>query len=279
MADATFKARCQLLRKRGCTLNEIVSATQRSKTTVYFHIKNIPLSRKRRREINRANSLRVIEFSRGRKGKSSRAFRQFHAWNKHMVSLLAHLLFDGEITYNGCIYNNRSISLINNVELAFTIIYDYPPIYWVNKDNVLRISYNNVALAAYIREKAQQLLNEIESLPIELQQVFLKAFFDDEGCISFEPKRGKRAVRGYQHNKTTLHIVRNLLKIFGIASKIQGSVEIVITGRNNIKRFAQEINFSPGVCVNGNRSNSTWKQSLEKREILRRALASYQTTN
>lgn len=45
--------------------------------------------------------------------------------------------------------------------------------------------------------------------------------------------------------------------------------------KKNLDLFAAEINFSPGVCVNGNRSNSAWKESLEKREILRRALASY----
>jgi len=54
------------------------------------------------------------------------------------------------------------------------------------------------------------------------------------------------------------------------------NIEIKITSRENIARFAREINFSPGVRVNGQRSNSIWKQSLEKKEILRRALVSYQ---
>jgi hypothetical protein len=86
-----------------------------------------------------------------------------------------------------------------------------------------------------------------------------------------------RRVRGYQHSYDILLIVKKLLTEFNIPSKIDSAqTEIKITRRENISRFAREVNFSPGVRVNGNRSNSIWKRHLEKREILRLALASYQ---
>ncbi|OGG72878.1 hypothetical protein A3A38_01555 [Candidatus Kaiserbacteria bacterium RIFCSPLOWO2_01_FULL_53_17] len=66
-----------------------------------------------------------------------------------------------------------------------------------------------------------------------------------------------------------------MLSDFNIESRIQLPNEIVSVGKENLLKFEKEIGFSPGVRINGKRSNSIWKQSLEKREILRRAIASY----
>jgi len=272
MADFKFKTKCQELRQQGFSLNEIIIATGKPKTSVYFHIKNIPVAVKRREEFIRVSTERIVALNRSRKGVSNRTFNQFTGWTPCSVSLLAHLIFDGSIRYYGCVYYNRNNALIRHVQTCFKAIYNFPPSVYYWKE-VERICYSNVALAAYMHTKANSLLLEIEKLPIELKRTFLRAFYDDEGSVRFQGTM--RAVRGYQHNLAILVLIQKLLQDFGIESSIQGTIEIVISKKKNLDLFAAEINFSPGVCVNGNRSNSVWKESLEKREILRRALASY----
>ncbi|MDO8518336.1 MAG: hypothetical protein Q7S26_03545, partial [bacterium] len=73
----------------------------------------------------------------------------------------------------------------------------------------------------------------------------------------------------------TLELIKELLFDFTISSKIKKPNEVVISGKENLKKFQKEINFSRGVRINGGRSNSRWKESLEKRHILQQALGSY----
>ena len=71
-------------------------------------------------------------------------------------------------------------------------------------------------------------------------------------------------------------LIHQLLNNFGIDSKVDEKYnEVVITRRKNLERFYKKINFSLGIFVNSKRSNSIWKKSLEKRQILRNALDSY----
>lgn len=250
--------------------------TGRPKTSVYFHIRDIPLSPEKTRFAREASGKRIRLFPLGRKGKSNRAFKTIKTWDKPAVFVLAHLLFDGDMRYASCSYNNRSAALIQRFISAMKMFYAYEPS--ARRDpasGVRRISYYNVALAAHLRQKSQELLREIRMLPAELQYEFIQAFFDDEGCVEFRQKE-RRRVRGYQKNIAVLGLVQILLDGFGIRSRIHLPNEIVITGKQNLLRFQNKIGFSPGVRVNGNRSNSTWKKHIEKRRILQSAVASYE---
>ena len=271
-----FKERCITLRKQDYTLNEIVKITGRPKTSVHFHIQHIQLSQDKQRAISEANRKRILEISINRKGVSARKFRKFTGWNECRVSLISHLLFDGEIKHGGCVYNNRNLALIGMVQKQMSQVYDFEPKpYFNNITGVNRISYFNVALSAYFKEKSINLIEHVVSMPINLKREFLKAFFDDEGCMDFRPKRNLRRVRGYQKDNRILYIVQKLLLDFKILSKIQKPNEIVIGGKENLERFRKQINFSQGVRINGNRSNSIWKKSLEKRVLLDQAIKSF----
>lgn len=271
-----FKQQCTDLRKKDHTLPEIVRITGRSKTSIYFHIKNIPLSASKQVQIKNNTRKRAIQIAKFKKGKSLRSFKAFPNWDIDTVCLVAHLIFDGEIKQYGCAYNNRSNALISKVERKMKYIYNFSPKRYRNSDTgVIRISYYNVALANYLKERSQQLLNAILDLPKEHKREFLKAFFNDEGCIDFKPKKNSRRVRGYQKDTTILEIVQKLLRDFNIYAQIQLPNEIVISKKDNLLKFQEEINFSPGVKVNGNRSNSVWKKHIEKRSILRDAMDSY----
>lgn len=211
-----------------------------------------------------------------RKGTSARSFRTFDYWNARNVSLISHLLFDGEIKHSHCTYHNRNIALIKSVEKCMQDIYEFEPKRYFNKaTGVSRISYFNVALAVYVKEKAGQLLREVTGLSADLKREFLRSFFNDEGCMDFRPEKNTRRIRGYQKDVEILKIIRQLLLDFDIQSFIREPNEIVIAHKENLIKFQKEIAFSPGVRINGSRSNSIWKQSLEKRLILRRAIASY----
>lgn len=251
--------------------------TGRSKGSVYFHIKAMPLSEKKRKEISAANARRAVSVAGARKGISTRSFTGFSEWDTDIVLLVAHLLFDGEISRVRCVYNNRSQTLLDRVEGLMQKVYLYEPRRYINqKTGVQRISYNNVALAAFMRGKSRELLEEVPILPPSLQREFLRAFFDDEGCMDFRPTRNLRRVRGYQKNREILFLVQKLLRNLGIEAAVQGENEVVIRGKENLVRFQKELDFSPGVRINGNRSNSIWKESLEKRELLRRAIDSFE---
>ena len=275
---SSFKSTCVALREKGHTLQEIVDITGRSKTTVYFHIRNLPLSPEREAQRRYLAGVRIREFAIARTGKSERVYKPFATWTPDLVMLVAHLLFDGEIQKNGCAYNNRSEALLQRVEDFMRLVYEFEPKRYTNKlTGVKRIAYHNVALGAYFSGKSQELTRQITSMPKEMKRSFLKAFFDDEGCMDFNMKGNRKRVRGYQKDTRILELISGLLTDFNIDSRVIMPNEVTIVGKPNLMRFQKEIGFSPGVRINGNRSNSVWKEHLEKRELLQRAIDSYRT--
>ncbi|MHB1163366.1 MAG: LAGLIDADG family homing endonuclease [Minisyncoccota bacterium] len=271
-----FKTQCVTLRNKGYSINEIMEVTGRAKSSIHTHIKGIPLSKERMKQYRESSGKWIRKFALARKGKSVRSFRTFDTWSADTVLLVAHLLFDGEIAKAKCVYNNRSKALIERVESLMRERYDFEPKWHQNKETgVWRISYHNVALSAYLNKKSKELLREIKKTPLNLRREFIRAFFDDEGCMDFRPKNNSRKVRGYQKDVQILGIIKSLLADFGITARIVLPNEVVIVGKENLMRFEQEINFSRGVCMNGNRSNSRWKKHVEKRELLRQAIVSF----
>jgi len=274
----TFKQKCITLRKQDRSLLEIAKITGRPKTSVYFHIRDIPLSSDKLKKVHQLNLQHLTRVAESRRGKSARGFKTFDTWNTEKVSLVAHLLFDGEIKRYGCFYNNRNKMLLDRVERHMKELYAFPPARYYNQlTGVSRISYFNVALGAYVMQKADELLLEIKKMPTDTKRSFLQAFFDDEGCMDFRPSTNSRRIRGYQKDTGILKLVSSLLSDFGIESNFQKPNEVVISGKENLLNFQKEINFSPGVFINGNRTNSIWKKHLEKRDLLDRAISSFKS--
>jgi len=273
------------MRRSNATLGEIISATGLSKTTVFYHVRDIPKTKAllgRISTINSANSkfarlaLNKAGFGKGKSFKTY-PYNKPNQWTPDFVMLVAHLMFDGEINHSSCIYNNRSDALIRRiVKLMHDVIGvdDYK--YYKKSDGVQRVSYHHVEITIFMEKKSRELLKYILEAPTDQKIAFLRAFFDDEGSMCFEHK--KRVVRGYQHSHERLLLVQKLLADIGIASTLDNRhVEITISRRENLIKFQKLINFSEGVYINPDRSNSMWKQLLQKRDILQMALASYQT--
>ncbi len=276
MTKQAFKQKCIELRNKSFTLGEIASTLNRPKTTVYFHVRNIPKTKKLLEKIKiiRINSIKGKGPQRG-KSLLGYKYKKFNQWTPLLVNLVAHMLFDGAIKREGVLYYNRSSALLNNFKNKMTTIYDGSPRIYKNDNGVARLAYHNVELGTFFLKKSSDLLDDIKKLPINFQLEFLKAFFDDEGSVDF---RGmKRRIKGYQHNTRILHLIYKLLGNFKINSFVDDRFnEIMVTRKENIKKFAAKINFSKGVRINGKRSNSIWKKSLEKRKILADLLTSYQ---
>lgn len=273
----SFREQCIKLRKQDRSIIEIMRITGRAKSSIHTHIKDMPLSDKRIKQYKIAAGNRIKKFALARKGKSVRPFKKFQSWSSETVSLAAHFLFDGGIyPRSGCAYSNRSAALRQQVEANMRLIYAFEPTrYQDSVTGVRRISYHNVALAIYIENKVRELLKTIRDLPIKLKIEFVRAFFDDEGCVDYRPFENRRSVRGYQKDVRILKLIKTLLEDLHINARVVKPNEVVIVGRENLVRFEKEINFSRGVQMNGNRSNSRWKKHVEKRELLRRAIESF----
>src|SRR3989344_8742488 len=122
-----FKQKCITLREQDLSLLEIAKITGRPKTSVYCHIRDIPLSSGKLKKVYELNLQHLLRVAKSRRGKSARAFTAFDTWNIEKVSLVAHLLFDGEIKRHGCFYNNRNKALLDNVESCMKELYTFPP--------------------------------------------------------------------------------------------------------------------------------------------------------
>ena len=252
--------------------------TGRGKSTVYHHIKDTPLSATKQKQIAKESSVRAIALAATRKGVAARPFTPFSVWTPQRVLLVAHLIFDGEIMRSKCIYHNRSAALRDRVTTLMRELYQYPPSLNTNtKTGVTRVQFFNVALAVFLHTKATELLESIELAPRVQKKEFLRAFFDDEGCMDFRPQSAKRTIRGYQNDQQILSCIKDLLQDFSIEAQVRKPNEVVIAGKENLLQFQKTINFSKGVCINPNRTNSIWKKNLEKRQLLTMAIDSYQS--
>ena len=278
MGKDQFKETCRELREKGYTLAEIVSVTGRPKTSVYFHISDLPLNLKTKARVKKEAGMRIRKYSIARTGKSIKPFKKFARWTPELVLLVGHLIFDGEIMRGVCSYNNRSSSLIQRVERLMKKVYVFEPKkYFEEQTAVTRIAYHNVEMGAYLQGEAHNLLENITELSPSHKKEFLRAFFDDEGCMDFRPKRNKRNIRGYQKNRKVLVTIEKLLNDFDIDAHIEEPNEVVISKKENLLKFQKIINFSEGVKVNGNRTNSTWKKDMEKSLLLEMAIDSYKS--
>ena len=270
--------KCRSLRESGFTLREIVNNTNLPKTTIFGHVSDIVLSSEMKRRILQDQVLKTVARNKERKGKCRKGREIIFPkkWSVDLLFLIAHFMFDGEINYGNCVYQNRSEALILRVENSMSSIFGLKPYqYFYEKTGVHRIAYYNVELASFFTDKVLWLMANINNLLASEKRIFLQAFFDDEGCAHW--RNSKRIIRGFQKDVKILELVKQLLKDFNIQSTIDKKYkEITISKKENLIKFQKEINFSEGIFINPNRKNSIWKQELEKRHILSEMINSYQ---
>lgn len=270
------RGRCRNLRKQGFSLGRIVRITRLPKTTVWDQIKDIEFSKTARNEFEQYHRKVDTMARKRRKGhcwKGRVVFKPVN-WSPELIYIISHFWFDGLIKRNCCEYYNTSAKQISKMRNYVKEIFGLKTSIKLQKNNVKKISYCYVELGEYILNKLKEMQSYIKIAPLEEKRIFLKSFFDDEGCIYFNGKY--RKLRGYQHSKETLELIGSLLKDFDIESRInKRHTEICIHRKLNLIKFQEEINFSPGIYINPHRKNGIWKKKIEKRKILEKAISSY----
>lgn len=249
------------------------------KTTIYYHISDIPLSLDKQKEVKKRSVQKLISFNKNKQGRPVRGkmINNPKQWSSDLVLLVSHLTFDGHIDRMGCAYYNRNIVLIERVKRLVKKLFNLESKVKVNsKTGVRHIGYYYVQLGRYMVQKEKDFKKYIENASLNKRKLFLTAFFDDEGSIYFN--NAIRRVKGAQKDLEMLELVSRVLGELGIKSKVDKKYgEVIISRKKNLERFQKQINFSEGIYINPNRKNSVWKEKLEKREILARALDSYQS--
>jgi hypothetical protein len=274
---AQLIAKCNELRLRGHSLSEISSILNIPKTTVYGHVRNITLTPKQQKEIK----IRQIEKCRNkpnlRKGKclAGREIIRPKSWSKDLVHIVAHFMFDGRVTRDSCIYYNSNRYQIIHMRNMVHKIFKVKPKIKLRDNGVYGLLFYHIELAHYIKSQKEAIFDYLRNGACKLEKrIFLQSFFDDEGNVYY--KNDKRRVRGYQNSSIILEVIKDLLNNFGIKSRINKKcTEIEISGKKNLLKFAQKINFSPRIYINSSRKNGIWKREISKRKILDLLLRSY----
>ena len=269
-----IKEKVKTLRKQGFSLNELVKITGIPKTSVHDWVTDIVLSKKAQKRISQKITENALKLN-GVRNYKRRFVPKPADWSHQLISTVCHFMFDGDVSSHSCSYSSRNKSQILRMRKLVTDIFLIEPIIKSQSGGVIRISYHYTDLAEYISFKSKELIIYIVNSIEEEQRTFLRAFFDDEGCVTFN--KGRKQIRGYQHSYKMLKLIQDLLQNFGIKSQINNTkVEITITGKENLVKFQDEINFSPDIYINHLRKNSLWRNKISKSEILKRAIDSYE---
>ena len=159
------------------------------------------------------------------------------------VRLYAHTVFDGHITHTK--YNSYIVGYTNmNEELLREFEKDVDFVYGLKSGRHTRRGITNLyccsKLMYYdIKNFDRSLIRKKEEYKI----AYLRAFFDDEGCVIFNPKRGKFYINGCQHNQDEILFIETLLKDLCIRSKVY-HFKIDITLNKDLFRYNELIGFT-----------------------------------
>lgn len=273
-----FSLKAEVIKRRqeGESLKRLVVGFGLPKSTIQGWIVNIRLSKTAQQVIDsRARAQRIKALSNRRLVLPPRLYTD--VFSPDLVRFLAHCLFDGSIRHDQAIYYSSHFALAEKFAIDGQKLFGLRPRWGQNSDKVYRVHFFSKNLAEFLLERKSFLLENIGHMKSAHKLEFLKAFFNDEGSVSYRVETGKRAVRGYQKDVYVLEVVASLLKGFGINSKLESlnhSPEIAIRGQENIEKFARIINFDAGVSFLATRKNSYYKKPVEKRALIQ-LLASY----
>lgn len=269
---------CRNLRTRGYSFGEISSNTGIAKSTLYAYLRNISLDSKQKQGIEIRRKEKCSRKTNPRKDRCllGREITKPRAWSEALVHIVAHFMFDGRVDDDGCIYYSKDKYQIEHMRRLLREAFKIEPKIRLRDNGVYGLVYYHVEFAHYIKNRKNELFAYLANgAPKACKRAFLRAFFDDEGCVFY--KGDKRRVRGYQKSDLVLEHIINLLREFGIKSSMDKRASgIEISGRKNLERFFKEINFSPEIYINPDRKNGIWREKISKREILDLALRAYQ---
>ena len=196
------------------------------------------------------------------------------------ASLIGHFIGDGSVMKRGYAirYTNTCQKLIEKVSKLFTNVYGLNG-HISQRGEMLYVDWGSKEAWVDLRKytiydcRKWKVPTEILRNPEILGPPFLRALFDDDGCVAL---CSSSAHMGWQRwiclrsiNSSGCKDIAYLLSLLGIyARKADGAV--IISGKENIERFKLMIGFTNGVKVR----RGLWK-GIDKAEVLKLLLASY----
>lgn len=265
------------LRRQGNSIGEISLATVLAKSTVYSYTKDIFLNARLRKNIELRRKEKNKAVVNPMKGKClpGREIIMPILWSEDLVHIIAHFMFDGRVDEDGCFYYSKDKYQIEHMQKLLDSMFKASPKIKLRDNGVYGLVFYHVELTDYLKSRKEEIFSYLNNgTPKAYKREFLRAFFDDEGCVFY--KGNTRRVRGYQKSNLILKQIIDLLSEFGIKSKLDKCANgVEISGKENLEKFSREINFSPEIYINPNRKNGIWKERISKRNILDLALSSY----
>ncbi|MDP7180358.1 MAG: LAGLIDADG family homing endonuclease [Candidatus Woesearchaeota archaeon] len=169
---------------------------------------------------------------------------EFDKVTKEKVRIYAHSIFDGHVSHskgNSYIvgYTNKCPELLREFGNDVEYVYGIKKGEYLLKSGVTNLIYSSKLMYLDILNFNKSIVKEDP----EYKKVYLRAFFDDEGCVIFNPSKGKFFINGKQHNQKEILFIKSLLDDFGIGSKVYKFV-IEITLNKSIIEYSKLIGFT-----------------------------------
>lgn len=272
---------CQRLRAKGNSFGEISSQTRIARSTLHAYLKKIFLSIGQIQEIEVRRKAKCKSKPNPRKGRclAGREIVKPKNWSDKLVHIVAHFMFDGRVDEYSCTYYSKDRYQIDHMRCLLREVFGAKPRIKLRDNGVYGLLFHHVELASYIKDRQEKIFEYLNNgASLSSKKEFLKAFFDDEGNVYYS--KSTRRVRGYQKSCQRLEVIKGLLSIFGISGRInKNATYIEITGRENLAKFSQNIDFSPRIYLNPERKNSIWGKKISKKRLLGLSVDSYKKNN
>ncbi len=224
----------------------------------------------------------------GAEALKKRALERIPPSSKKLTSkkiwLIGHCIFDGSVIdkhgYSVIAYTNKSRCLINQFKEHMQEVYNLSPTDVRKREgDIYVIRYCSIAAVRDINPLIKkQIPNAIINSCKDRKILFLKTFWDDEGAVHFGEHRDKkgyihvsRYVEAFCENNTIRKQLIKLHKDLGFKI-IEYGKKIRISRYEDLKKFAQLINFTKGIFISYPYSRF---DGFEKTRVLQEAVASY----
>lgn len=196
------------------------------------------------------------------------------------ASLIGYLIGDGSVMRSGYAirYTNTCLKLILEVSKAFTSTYGLEG-HISQREGILCVDWNSKEAWRDLQRYTNYYCREWR-VPAEIFEnfkvlgpPFLRALFDDDGCVALRSSRKHKSWQRWvclrSINTHGCEDIARLLSLLGIWSRrVSGAV--IIARKENLKCFQSIVGFTDGVKVR----RGLWK-GLNKTEILELLLNSY----
>jgi transposase len=195
--------------------------------------------------------------------------------------LIGHLIGDGSVMRKSYAirYTNTCLKLVLDVSKAFTSVYGLEGRI-TQRDGIINIDWCSKEawkdLHSYTNYHCREwrVPTQIFEYPKVLGPPFLRALFDDDGCVALCSSRKHENWQRWVCLRSICTYgcedIARLLSLFEIRSR-KAYKAVIISGKENIKRFQSMVSFTTGVKVR----RGLWK-GIDKAEVLELLLASYE---